>query len=115
MKRGYWIGKIIVIGAFAIGAFTFVTQWLWNWLIPALFNGPMISFWQTLGLLVLSKILFSGFGGKRHCRNQRWGGWGWRQKWNNLTPEERERFKEKIKNKWCAHHPGTGHSSSVND
>ena len=40
-------------------------MWLWNWLIPELFNGPVLTYWQTLGLLVLSKILFSGLGGGR--------------------------------------------------
>ena len=35
---------------------------LWNWLIPTLFKGPVITYWQTLGLIVLSKIFLSGFG-----------------------------------------------------
>lgn len=43
---------------------------LWNWLIPTLFSGPVISYWQAIGLLVLSKILFSGgHGGRRHHRS----------------------------------------------
>lgn len=97
MKRG-WIGKLIVIGIFAITAFTFITMLLWNWLVPALFNGPLISFWQALGLLVLSKILFSGFGRRGHCQHR---GGRWREKWHRLTPEDRERFREKMKDKWC--------------
>ena len=38
-------------------------MWLWNWLVPELFNGPELTYWQTLGLFILSKILFSGIGG----------------------------------------------------
>jgi hypothetical protein len=67
---------------------------LWNWLIPVLFSGPIISFGQALGLLLLSKILFGGFG-----RSGGWRGGQWRQKmeerWKNATPEERERWKHR--------------------
>ena len=51
-----------------------VALWaLWNWLMPTIFGLPAISFWQALGLLVLSRILFGGFagrfrGGGRHGR-----------------------------------------------
>jgi len=35
-----------------------------DWLAPAIFGLHTISFWQALGLLVLSKILFGGFHGR---------------------------------------------------
>jgi hypothetical protein len=35
----------------------FPIMWLWNWLVPELFNGPTITFWQSAGLFVLSNIL----------------------------------------------------------
>ena len=63
-------GKIIGISffvIFAIIAVGLITMQLWNWLIPTLFSGPVITYWQAIGLLVLSKILFSGgHGGRRH-------------------------------------------------
>ena len=31
---------------------------LWNWLIPTIFGLPYITFWQALGLNILSTILF---------------------------------------------------------
>ena len=52
-----------VLGVAAVIGFTFVGMWLWNWLVPELFNGPVLGYWQPLGLLVLSKIIFSGIGG----------------------------------------------------
>lgn len=100
MKKGIWIGKMVVLGIMAIAVFTLVTMYLWNWLVPVLFAGPVIDFWQTLGLLVLSKILFSGFGKGRSHDHGRWRGY-WKEKWSGMTPEERERFKQKMKNKWC--------------
>jgi len=87
VKRGV---KIAVIGVLAVGVFGFVVMSLWNWLAPALFGLQTISFWQALGLLILSKILFGGFrGGPGH-------GGDWRRRmqdrWHKMTPEEREQF-----------------------
>ncbi len=31
---------------------------LWNWLMPLIFGLPILSFWQTFGLCVLSSCLF---------------------------------------------------------
>lgn len=31
---------------------------LWNWLMPVIFNLPEISFWQAIGLNILSSTLF---------------------------------------------------------
>jgi sterol desaturase/sphingolipid hydroxylase (fatty acid hydroxylase superfamily) len=61
--------KYVGFGILGIGfviAVIFVVQALWNWLIPGLFNGPVITFWQTAGLFLLSKILLSGLGPGSH-------------------------------------------------
>ena len=65
-KRFFYYGKFAVLGVAGMILFTFVVMWLWNWLVPELFNGPVVTYWQTLGLLVLSKILFSGIGKGGH-------------------------------------------------
>jgi len=31
---------------------------LWNWLMPVIFDLPEITFWQAIGLNLLSTILF---------------------------------------------------------
>ena len=96
--------KFTVIGVLAVFVFGWVTMTLWNWLMPSLFNLPAIEFWQALGLLLLSKILF-GFGGKGG--GGKWGhnGHYWKQhyyqKFSNMTPEEREQLKAKMREKWC--------------
>jgi hypothetical protein len=103
MNKGLKILKWTLIGLLFILVFGGITMLLWNWLVPTVFNGPMISFWQALGLLLLSKILFGGFGGKR------WGGhhnMEWKQRYADklsaMTPEERERFKSRVREKWCS-------------
>lgn len=104
MKKGLWIGAMVGLGVLAVSAFTLVTMYLWNWLVPDLFHGPVIDFWQTLGLLILSKIFFSGFGKGGHSHNNKWRGY-WKEKWHTMSPEEKERFKQKMKDKWCYRAP----------
>ncbi len=105
MKRGWWILKFLVFGIVMLMVIGLATQVLWNWLVPALFAGPILTFWQALGLLALTKILFWTFGkGGGHCRHRQGGGpWGyyWSQKWKGMSEEDRERFKQKMKDKWC--------------
>jgi len=58
---------IVIFGAIAIVAlallFGYVVMLLWNWLIPAIFGLGVISFWQAVGIVILAKLLFGGFGG----------------------------------------------------
>ena len=99
MKKWYILKgiKIALFVAAAVLVFGYVVMSLWNWLVPALFSGPVIGWWQAIGLLVLSKILFGGMrGGPGRWRHR--GGWYWRkrmeEKMASMTPEEREKFRE---------------------
>jgi len=93
--RRHRILRILRFAFFAVlfvTVFSFVVLRLWNWLMPAVFGWHVITFWQAVGLLVLSKILFGGFHGRpgRHMY--------WRQRmierWEKMTPEEREKFRQ---------------------
>jgi hypothetical protein len=101
MEKGVKILKWVMIGAVFITVFGTVVMFLWNWLIPSIFNLREISFWEALGLLLLGKLLFGGFHGKGRSGNAM----RWKQhyynKFSSMTPEERERFKAKMKEKWC--------------
>ena len=50
--------KFALFAALAVAVSSLLVMVLWNWLMTVLFGLPSISFWQSLGLLVLSKILF---------------------------------------------------------
>ena len=58
---------IVIFGAIAIAGlallFGYVVMLLWNWLMPAIFGLGVISFWQAVGIVILAKLLFGGFGG----------------------------------------------------
>ncbi|SMB87736.1 conserved hypothetical protein [Hymenobacter roseosalivarius DSM 11622] len=104
MNRSFWLLrglKFFFLAALFVAAAGFVTMRLWNWLVPVLFKGPFISFWQTLALLVLTRILFGGWG-----RGGRPGGWArrrevWRKKMESrmahLTPEEQKKFRQQMR------------------
>ena len=89
--------KIAAIGTLAVTVFSFVVMSLWNWLMPAVFGFRMIGFWQALGLLILSRILFGGFRGRpgpsRHWRRRIM------ERWEKMTPEEREKFREGMRHR----------------
>jgi hypothetical protein len=54
---------MVLLGAAALVAFGFIIQLLWNWLMPHLFSLPEITYWEGLGILALSSILFGRLGG----------------------------------------------------
>lgn len=82
--------KFVLFAALAVGVFSFVVMRLWNWLLPAMFGFRLITFWQAVGLLMLSRILLGGFragpGRRMHWRHRM------RERWNQMSPEEREKF-----------------------
>lgn len=100
MKRN-WAATVVKVALFAtlfVTIFGYVVMRLWNWLMPALFGWHVIGFWQAIGILVFSKILFGGFHG-RHG-----GPMPWRrrmmERWEKMTPEEREKFSQSMRGTW---------------
>ena len=69
-----------------------IVRSLWNWLLPELFGWRQISFWQALGLLALCRILFGSFGGGGPQRSH-----SSRRRWERMTPEEREKFRQSMR------------------
>jgi hypothetical protein len=97
--RRFWIMKglaLLVLGPAFVAAVSFVVMLLWNALIPSLFAGPVLGFWQAVGLLVLCRILFGGF---RPHGHHGWRQRAWRHRWQRMTPEERDRFRDGFR-KW---------------
>ena len=67
---------------------------LWNWLIPEVFGLRPLRFWQAVGLMALSWILFGGLRGFGMITGP--GRSSTPESWASLTPEERERFRRGI-------------------
>ncbi len=94
MRRWWWLRGLgfVVIGIAFVAALSVTVMLLWNTLVPSLFAGPVLGFWQAVGLLVLSRILFGGF--RRHGWHGGWRHRMWRERWERMTPEEQARFRE---------------------
>lgn len=95
--------KIALMGIMAMALFGFVVMGLWNWLMPAIFGLRTVGYWQALGLVVLSKILFGSF----HSHGNGRPHWGRRMqaRWERMTPEEREKFQRAMWGPYCAPGP----------
>jgi hypothetical protein len=52
----------VIVAVLAVWAIillsTLPLYFLWNWLIPALFNGPTMTFWQAIGMNFLITVIF---------------------------------------------------------
>ncbi len=92
MRKRWWIA-LVAPPAIALFVWLFgeVVMHLWNWLLPMLFGWRLITFWQALGLLVLCRILFGGWGGGSNGSKSRWRKG---ERWQQMTPDEREKFRE---------------------
>jgi hypothetical protein len=101
--------KLAMLAAFYILFFGTFVMGLWNWLMPTLFNLPMITFSQALGLFVLLRILTGGFkvsgmasmGGNND---------NWEEKkqifdkWKNMSDQDRDRLRDEWREKCRTRH-----------
>ena len=96
--KARWVFRgvgIAAIATTAVAVFGLIVKSLWNALLPSIFGWHRITFWQAIGLLLLSKILlgggFRGFRGRGDMR------WRWRrrmaERWERMSPEERDKFR----------------------
>ena len=92
MKQGIWLARFLKFGIFllvVIAGFGQAVLQLWNWLIPSIFGLHPITFWQAVGLMGLSWILFGGLRG--FGRPMAFG----RPRY--MSAEDRERFRAFVK------------------
>ena len=91
MRKPRFVGVgFILFGIAWLALMGVVTFGLWNGLIPSILRLPAISYWQALGLFLLSRVLFGRFGGWGPSRMRRAR---FVHGWKDLTPEERQRFR----------------------
>jgi hypothetical protein len=122
MKR-FWIRRgfsFLIFGFLFVGLAGWTVMALWNALLPDILGVSVITFWQALGLLVLSRILFGGYGfrgrggyGRTNPGQGQPGRMAWKEKmterWQSMTPEQREQMKQQWRDKcgpWGRAHRG---------
>ncbi len=99
--------KMFFLGLLVLAGFSAAVMLLWNLLLPGIFGLAAINFWQALGIFILARILFGGFGGG----NRMMGHMMHRHKnpihdkWMKMTPEQRKEFINK-RREFGFGHPG---------
>lgn len=96
--------KIVLMVIFmplAVVAYVFVTMYLWNWLVPKVFNGPELDLYETIGLLLLAKLIFwtkssRGCSKGESCERDNVNS-GYFDKWGCRNYSEKEKLKSRIK------------------
>ncbi|WP_420149157.1 hypothetical protein [Spirosoma sp.] len=84
-----------------LGLITFVVYWLWNNVLVAVTGVKTVTFWQAMGILILSRILFGGFKFGRPSRGSYYGGDpNWREKWRQMSEEDRAKFRSEWHRRW---------------
>ena len=84
------MAKPLLIGVALIAILGLLVMSLWNALLPAILGVKSIGFWQALGVLALSRILFGGLGfrpgmfGIGNARRRM------HERWMNMSPEQRD-------------------------
>lgn len=92
-RRGLFILLALPAAALFISLFTWIVMLLWNNVLAQVVHVGQVTFFQAMGILVLSKILFGGFGMRGRGRNWRSR---MREKYDRMSPEEKEKFREKM-------------------
>lgn len=97
MRKGFKFVGFVIAASLLAGL---VVMLLWNALLPVIFGVAKITLIQAIGLLILSRILFGGFPGRRrgyggHPRHKKWRE-KMKAKWQNMSEEEREAMKAKM-------------------
>jgi hypothetical protein len=111
MKSFFYRGRFIFIpiaAAAFLSLVSFVVMNLWNYLLPGIIHVGTITFWQAMGIFILCKILFGfGKGGHRMGGGAPWMRHRWEERFKNMTPEEREKFKARMetcgRGRWGRH------------
>ncbi|TLU91771.1 hypothetical protein [Dyadobacter sediminis] len=110
-RRRFWMFPFFALAAILL--LGNIIRWLWNAILPDLLNVNPISYWQSVGLLALCRLLFGNFGGRRggpgRWRGQprfsresskddkRGFGPPWKNKWMEMTEAERSKFRQEMR------------------
>jgi len=89
----------LAFAALALFALGHLVMYLWNEILVGATGVKALNFWQSLGLLLLSRILVGGW--RFGARGDRWRhshrGEHWKERWRQMNDEERAAFREKWK------------------
>ncbi|MFT3919011.1 hypothetical protein [Cloacibacterium sp.] len=116
-KKGKFLIALLFISALFL--LPYIVMLLWNGILPEIIGVKNITYWQAVGIFILCKLLFGGFkrGGNHHHKkhqmmkkhfknccnnndNKSSMKEALRDKFMNMSDEERENFRQKWKDRF---------------
>ena len=116
-KKGKFLIALLFIAALFL--LPYIVMLLWNGILPEIIGVKTITYWQAVGIFILCKLLFGGFkgGGNHHHKKHRMIRQHFknccnnndnkssmkealRDKFMNMSDEERENFRQKWKDRF---------------
>jgi len=105
--RARFLGKAVLVLAVVALAAAVVME-LWNTVVTGALTGAHpLDYAHALGLLVLCRLLFGGFRGRSGWHRARW------EKWQAMTPEEREAVSRRWGGGGCGRAAQRGHHAQT--
>jgi hypothetical protein len=95
-RFGYKMIPMVIV---AIILATAAVMYLWNLVLVPVIGVGIVSYWQAMGILALSRILFgSKSKGRCHGHGHRCGNRSeykkrWKEKYENLSEDEKDKMK----------------------
>ena len=87
-SRGFFFLLLILL---LVAALAGIVMGLWNAILPEVLGVKPVTYWQALGILILSRILLGGF----RIGNGGRSSWAKRRgQWSRLSEEEKAKMKE---------------------
>lgn len=91
---------LLIVGFFGISA---IVMLLWNSILPSISTFSPLTYWQAMGLFLLSRILFGGFHFARHHHGHKppFAHPEFKDKFMEMTDDEKLQFKNQWKSRCC--------------
>jgi hypothetical protein len=90
--RGYKVFGLAIGGIFLAAFIALIFGWLvmlvWNWLMPGLFQLPVIGYWQAFGIIILGRLMIGAFPPSYYGHRREWDRtWNKFGRWSNWAPK----------------------------
>lgn len=98
--RFCFIFPMVIIAIFAVSG---IVMLLWNAIIPGISTFSALTYWQAMGMFILSRILFGGFRFASHHHGHRppFVHDRFKERFMDMSDEERLQFKNQWKQRCC--------------
>lgn len=89
-----WVLAGLALACFLALIFGVLVKWLWGLTLTPLFGVPQPSYWQAVGLIILAKLFFGGFGHPHKSSNHSLKYKRWHDRFHGYCDDEPPFFED---------------------